>query len=54
MRRLQPFPEGAEDKVVFHEPDFQAPVTASGLLAAGLRQRTRFTSLWRDRRSGYD
>ena len=53
-RRLQPFPEAAEDQVVFHEPDFQAPVIASGLLAAGLRQRTRFTSLWRDRRSGYD
>ena len=32
-RRLQPFPEAAEDQVVFHEPDFQAPVTASGLLA---------------------
>ena len=31
MRRLQPFPEVAEDQVVFHEPDFQSPATVSGL-----------------------
>ena len=54
LRRKPTFTEVAEDQVVFHEPDFQAPVTVSGLLAAGLRQRTRFTSLWCDRLSGYD
>ena len=33
LRRKPTFTEVAEDQVVFHEPDFQAPVTASGLLA---------------------
>ena len=33
LRRKPTFTEVAEDQVVFHEPDFQAPVIASGLLA---------------------
>jgi len=31
LRRKPTFTEVAEDQVVFHEPDFQSPVTVSGL-----------------------